>query len=99
MKLKWDPDALDDRRSILEFISADGPRAALKIDDLIVDAARSLKQFPHRGRDGRSPGTRELVIPNTRYIVAYLVEEDTIVILRVLDGARKWPKLRTHHSQ
>ena len=36
-------------------------------------------------------GTRELVIPRTPYIVAYLVTADRIRILRILHGAQVWP--------
>jgi len=94
VKLRWEPESLDDRKSILEFISADKPHAAIDVDDLILETIRSLKKFPHRGRAGRNPGTRELVIPNTRYIAAYRIEGDTIVVLRVVDGARRWPRMR-----
>jgi addiction module RelE/StbE family toxin len=94
VKLQWEPEALDDRRSILEFISADRPLAAISVDDLIVEAACSLKRFPYKGRGGRNPGTYELVIPNTRYVAAYRIEGDTIVVLRVVDGARRWPRMR-----
>ena len=37
------------------------------------------------------PGTRELVVPRTAYIVPYRVREDVVEILRVLHGARRWP--------
>jgi toxin ParE1/3/4 len=48
--------------------------------------------MPHRGRPGRWPGTRELVIPRTPYIVPYRVQGDLIEILRVFHGARRWPE-------
>ncbi|MDQ7827232.1 MAG: type II toxin-antitoxin system RelE/ParE family toxin [Candidatus Eremiobacteraeota bacterium] len=44
------------------------------------------------GRPGRVPGTRELVVPGTKYIVAYRVRHRSLQILRVLHGARKWPE-------
>ncbi len=71
MNLLWEPASLDDRRSILEYIGADKPQAALHVDDLIVEAASSLKRFRYKGRTGRNPGTFELIIPNTRSIAAY----------------------------
>jgi toxin ParE1/3/4 len=52
---------------------------------------RLLVELPHRGRPGRWPGTRELVIPRTPYIVPYRVRGDFIEILRVFHGARRWP--------
>lgn len=42
---------------------------------------------------GRVEGTRELVITHTPYIVAYTIDphSNTVVVLRVLHGARRWP--------
>jgi toxin ParE1/3/4 len=37
------------------------------------------------------PGTRELVVTGTPFIVVYRVEAATVVILRVLHGAQRWP--------
>ncbi|HET6521471.1 MAG TPA: type II toxin-antitoxin system RelE/ParE family toxin, partial [Geminicoccaceae bacterium] len=50
-----------------------------------------LAQHPESGRPGRVPGTRELVVSGTPYIVPYRVQGNTVQILRVLHGARKWP--------
>ena len=44
------------------------------------------------GRPGRVPGTRELVIAQTPYVVPYLVQGAAIQILRVYHGARRWPE-------
>jgi len=44
------------------------------------------------GRRGRVGGTRELVIPSQPYIIAYRIRGQTIHILAVLHGARKWPE-------
>ena len=41
------------------------------------------------GRVGRVSGTREFVITNTPYIVAYQIAEDALVILRALHGAQR----------
>jgi toxin ParE1/3/4 len=66
-------------------------RAAIHVDEQIADAARRLLDFPDSGRTGRVAGTRELVIPRTPYVAAYLIEGDTVRILRVLHGAQMWP--------
>ena len=42
------------------------------------------------GRTGWKDGTRELVIPNTSYIVVYRIVEKSVEILAVLHGARDW---------
>jgi toxin ParE1/3/4 len=38
------------------------------------------------------PGTRELVIANTAYIVPYRVSGKRLQILRVYHSSRKWPE-------
>ena len=67
------------------------PRAAVKVDDQIVAAVRRLLDFPESGRPGRVAGTRELVVPRTPFIAAYVVNGDRVRILRILHGAQVWP--------
>jgi len=76
--------ALDDRNSIFSYIERENPRAAVHVDEEIVRAARRLLDFPESGRPGRIAGTRELVVPRTPYIGAYVVMADSIRILRIL---------------
>lgn len=91
MKLVWSAFALADRDGIFSHIEADNPRAAIAVDERIAAAARRLIDFPDSGRLGRVAGTRELVIPGTPYIAAYVVTVETVRILRVLHGAQRWP--------
>ncbi len=44
------------------------------------------------GRAGRVPGTRELLIPGTPYIIPYRVRAGAVEILRVFHAARRWPE-------
>lgn len=62
MRLFWTPEALDDRRAIYEYIEADNPLAAVRLDELFSDKARHLIAHPRLGRVGRVSGTRELVV-------------------------------------
>lgn len=41
---------------------------------------------------GRVPGTRELIVVDTPYIIPYRVIEDRVRLLRVLHGAQLWPE-------
>jgi toxin ParE1/3/4 len=52
-----------------------------------------LVDHPALGRFGRVPGTRELVVPSTPYIVAYTVDSrrNVVQVLAVIHGARLWP--------
>ena len=92
MKLTWSPLAASDREAIYNYIEADSPQAALLVDQRIWNSTATLLRFPEIGRPGRIPGTRELVIQRTPYIVAYQVQPDRIRILRVVHGAQRWPK-------
>ncbi|MET4691112.1 type II toxin-antitoxin system RelE/ParE family toxin [Sinorhizobium fredii] len=91
MRLVWARYALDDRDNIFSHIESENPKAAAHMDEEIVRAARRLLDFPESGRPGRIAGTRELVIPRTPYIAAYVVIADRVRILRVLHGAQMWP--------
>ena len=91
MKLVWAHHALADRNAIFKHIEAESSRAAVNVDDQIVAAVRRLLDFPESGRPGRVVGTRELVVPRTPFIAAYVVTADRVRILRILHGAQVWP--------
>jgi toxin ParE1/3/4 len=92
MKVKWVRLALSDLDEAGEFIAQDNPEASSRVLKRIWDAVQILADHPHSGRAGRVPGTRELVIAGTPFIIPYRVVEDTVQVLRVLHGKRKWPK-------
>ncbi len=92
MQIRWLRLALQDLEEVAGFISQDNPEAARVLVKRIWDAAQTLAEHPHSGRAGRVPGTRELVIGGTQYILPYRVVENEVQILRVLHGAKKWPK-------
>lgn len=89
----WAPEAIDDLVSIRTYISEDDPAAAQRIVMHIVrNIEVLLSKNPEMGRPGRVPGTRELVIPSTPFIVPYRVQGNAIQVLRVFHSARRWPE-------
>jgi toxin ParE1/3/4 len=44
------------------------------------------------GRSGPIPGTRELVISGTPFIVAYAIDPERTVILALYHDAQQWPE-------
>lgn len=84
--------ALADMEAIYDFL-ADGlqsAEAAMKQYDRIASAIESLKTLPNRCSRLRSEpehalGMRQLLVG--RYSVIYVVEEPTVVVLRVLYSA------------
>ena len=92
MNIEWSVEALADLSSLHAFIAKDNPNAAQKVAMTIVASVETnLPDNPHLGRQGRVNGTRELVITHTPYIVPYRIKSDTIQVLRVYHGARRWP--------
>lgn len=92
MKVEWLPVARQDREDQLAYVAERDPWAAISLGDEIEQAVSHLPDHPHIGRVGRVRGTRELVVSGTSYILAYRIEQDAIVILRLLYGAQKWPR-------
>lgn len=92
MRIIWSPEARTDLREMVLYLSDKNPYAAKVLYERIETVATELFDNAYRGRPGRVPGTRELVITNTSYILPYQIRSDCIEILRVYHGARKWPK-------
>jgi toxin ParE1/3/4 len=92
MEIIWRQAALNDLRSIHEFIAQDNSRAAVRVRDAISAAVSSLANHPNLGRAGRVEDTRELVIAGFPYIVVYRVVDDEVRILAVIHTSRQWPK-------
>lgn len=92
MRVEWLRTALANLNAEAEFIAQDNRGAAERVVNAILQSVNQLKKFPAVGRPGRVPGTRELVVRGTPYIVPYRVRQETIQILRVFHGARRWPE-------
>ncbi|MGY4878958.1 type II toxin-antitoxin system RelE/ParE family toxin [Vreelandella aquamarina] len=91
MQIKWLRRALNDLENIVDYIALDNPTAALTMLDNIEAITAGLADNPKRGRDGRMPETRELVIPGTAYISVYRFRATRIEVIRVLHSAQQWP--------
>jgi toxin ParE1/3/4 len=80
---------LDQARDYIPLSNSD--EVADRITVRIVASVQQLATFPMSGRPGRVPGTRELVVSNTPFIVAYAVAKTRVVILALYHGAQRWP--------
>ena len=92
MRLKWLPTALRNLDSEASFVAADEPAAARLVVKRVLTAVGLLAEQPGLGRPGRVPGTRELLVSKTRYIVPYRVRGDTVEVLRVFHTSRQPPR-------
>ncbi len=91
MKVEWLPVAARNREQQLDYLAERNPGAAVKIGDAIEFAVGQLVDHPQLGRPGRVRGTRELVVSGSPYVIAYRIEPDAVVILRLLHASQKWP--------
>ncbi len=93
VKIVWTRKASRHLRAAYDFWARESsPTAADLMLDRIFSAVELLERFPGAGRRGRIPGTRELVLVPTPFLVAYRTRRGTIEILALLHGARKWPE-------
>jgi toxin ParE1/3/4 len=94
MRIRWLRKALRNLDEEADYISQDDAAAARRVVQRIHNAVQQLADNPALGRAGRIPGTRELVVSGTRYLVPYRVRPalDQIEILRVFHCARRLPK-------
>lgn len=91
MRIIWSPRARGHLIALRSYIAERNPRAAVTVAARIRASVGQLADFPHMGRIGRVPGTRELVISRTPYVGAYVVDADEVTILAILHGAQRWP--------
>jgi toxin ParE1/3/4 len=93
MIVRWSRLAREDMQALRAYIGQHDRAAAQRLAQTIVSSVNKyLAENPQLGRPGRVPGTRELVIPHTPFIVPYRVRRGTIQVLRVYHGARRWPE-------
>ena len=88
MRLRWTRAGSQDLESVEQYISRDNPDAASEI----IRRVEILPEHPGMGRPGRVEGTRELVVGSLPYVLPYVHQGDTIIVLRLLHGAMRWPE-------
>jgi toxin ParE1/3/4 len=93
MKVRWTPAAAADLQEISDYLDAHMPNFSRSTVVALCEAIDSLLSSPNRGRVGREPGTRELVLTRIPYIVAYRFRDETIEVLHLHHTARQWPEL------
>ena len=95
MKVRWTPEAEQDRADIWDYIVADNPSAAVRLDQIFGKSSAALASIPMRGHVGKIPGTLEL-IPHESYRLVYEIDkgENTVWVLALVHTARRWPPVR-----
>lgn len=85
----WSRRALAHLAEIRRYVALDKPEAATRLAARIVAVVAALREHPHLGRAGPLPGTRELVIGRTPYIVIYRTRRGAVTILSVIHAAQR----------
>lgn len=88
--------AEDDFTEIVSYIAAENPVAAEAIADKIEKNLLLLSENPQLGRiprdeDIRLIGYKYIIVQN--YIILYTIEQKTILVHRILHGARNYKSL------
>ena len=102
MKVVWSRRAIRHLTSLRSYIAEDSPQNAAAVAERILHSVEMLSTQPQMGRPGRVIGTRELVIPDTPFIIPYRVRGELLELIAVFHGRQKWPKKlqrRSHRAQ
>ena len=90
-KVIWSPVALEDIKSIYDYIAKDSPdRAAIFIERLIETTTR-LEEFPYTGHiiaEIDNEACREIIYGS--YRVMYEIKFDAVRISSIVHSARDW---------
>lgn len=92
VRIVWSRRAIRHLVAVRDYIAKDTPENAGAVPARIVKSVDLLANQPQMGRPGRVPGTRELVVPDTPYIIPYRVRGEYLELIAVLHGRRRWPK-------
>ena len=92
--IEWTEQATRHLDQAHDYIAlSNSPEVAARITMHIANSVQQLATFPMSGRPGRVPSTRELVVSNTPFVVAYSIEKQRIVVLAIYHGAQQWPEV------
>jgi len=84
--------AQDDLREIRNWISVENPAAAVRVIDAIFETLQLLVRHPEVGAPYHNLGENLRAFPAQRpaqrYVIFFHVREETLVVMRVLHGAR-----------
>ncbi len=92
LTVAWSPRAIGHIAALRAYIARENPGTAARTATTLLAAVDRLAELPNLGRPGRVSGTRELVVPGTRYVIPYRVRGERPEIIAVFHGRQRWPK-------
>jgi toxin ParE1/3/4 len=90
MRQRWTFAAANDLEHISDYLHRQNPQVAQQTVRRLYAEIRHLSRFPSRGRPGREPGTRELILSGLPYVVVYRISDQVVEILRIHHGSQNW---------
>src|SRR3954468_2294013 len=93
MKVFWHKRTRDDFAAIRLYYDQIDPAIAERVIERIFGLTRHLARFPELGRPGRVSGTLELPVKGTKFIIAYGLDAERLIVFAVYHTAREWPQL------
>ena len=94
MLVRWTQPAADDLLHICDYtVERFGAAQARRVADAIYETAASLQHMPNRGRKGRRPDTREMLISGFRssLLTPCWSTQEAVEIARILHTSQQWP--------
>ncbi|MGN6488446.1 MAG: type II toxin-antitoxin system RelE/ParE family toxin [Devosia sp.] len=86
----WRPEAQAALYQLISYIAEHDPAAARRMLHRIVESMEPARDYPHFGRVGRVPETRE-AIAHPNYIVVYRVLPDRVEVVDVVHARQQYP--------
>ncbi len=96
----WAESARDALEEVIEYIAQDSQQGAAQVLDAALEAGTNLATFSERGRivpELNDPALREIFV--FRYRLLYQIEDERVLVVAFLHGARDFATWRQSHDQ
>ena len=91
MKISWTPKAIISLNEIFDYILADNPDMAVKVQERIIETINLLKDTPFLGTQYEM-NIRKLPVGNLPYSIYYRIKDNQIEILQIRHEMRNPPE-------
>jgi plasmid stabilization system protein ParE len=88
VRLRYTAPALADLAAVLDYISAESPQGAKRVQSRIGSIIHLLTTHPRIGRRTDDPAVRRLTTSPYPYLVFYEIGEDEIIVHAIRHAAR-----------
>ena len=90
MHLEWAESTEDDLNRIIAHYAEIAPAIAFELVEPIAAAPKPLLDFPFIGPETDVEGLRKWRVAKTPFLLLYVIEQDRVLIVRVVDARSNW---------